>query len=254
MPNIADTFLATSIPPGRALRRRDDRIWCGLREDDVGARYDGRAALYDRVVGNAIYNRIVWGARVADYRRFAAEAVESDRGPLLDAGCGSCVFTADAYRAAARPIVLVDRSIGMLQAARDRLSAGGDLPPHVALLQADLFDLPFRAGTFSTVLSMGMLHLFDDVAGLAERLAPLLAAGGRCFATSLVDDRAIGRAVLRRLHRAGEVVAPRSADAVGQALSSAFARVRSARGGSMAYFRGTAASGVAPRAVGVLSS
>ena len=40
------------------------------------------------------------GLNPAAYRAFAAEAVATGSGPLLDAGCGTAVFTADAYRAA----------------------------------------------------------------------------------------------------------------------------------------------------------
>lgn len=215
--------------PGRVPRRIEDRIWTDLPADEPAARYDGRAAFYDRVIGNAIYNRLVWGARTADYRAFAEAAVESGRGPMLDAGCGSAVFTADAYvRHAGRPLVLVDRSLDMLRAAKRRIERldGGKMPSGIILLQADLFELPFRPGIFETVLSMGMLHLFDDAASLLRRLNALRGPGGRLFATSLVTDRAVGRAYLNLIHRAGEVATPRSmatiraiaTDAIGPSL------------------------------------
>ncbi|RZM09532.1 MAG: class I SAM-dependent methyltransferase [Sphingomonas sp.] len=224
----------------RPIRAAADGLWSAMAEADAGARYDGRAKAYDRVVGNAAYNRLVWGARTADYRRFAAEAVAAGEGPLLDAGCGSCVFTAAAYVATTRPVLLVDRSIGMLAAARDRLAwlNGGTPPPNCTFLQADLLDLPLRPAAFGAGLCMGMLHLFDDPAAVLARLAPLRAPGGRLFATSLVTDRAVGRAMLRALHRRGEVATPRDAATTLNAARQAFGDVAwIERRGSMAYVR-----------------
>ncbi|HVJ26243.1 MAG TPA: class I SAM-dependent methyltransferase [Vicinamibacterales bacterium] len=173
--------------------------------------YDRRAAAYDRVVGSPLYNRLMWGSSPAAYAAFAARAVSSGRGPMLDAGCGSLVFTAGIYAGADRPLVLLDKSLGMLEAARDRLRAvRGVLPASTVFLQADLLDLPLASGCFSTVLSMGMLHLFDDVVGLVAALDRPLAPGGHLYLTSLVAERRIGRAYLSLLHRAGEVATPRT--------------------------------------------
>ena len=76
-------------------------------------------------------------------------ALKSGEGPFLDVGSGSAVFAAEAYARASRPLVLVDRSIGMLQAARDRIAklAGGALPDRITLLQVDAIDLSFRSGS-----------------------------------------------------------------------------------------------------------
>ena len=86
-----------------------------------GAPYDRKAAVYDRVVGARAYNRVIWGTSTTAYRKFASEALASGTGPMLDAGCGSAVFTAGVYRRASRPLVLVDRSIGMLVRAHGAL-------------------------------------------------------------------------------------------------------------------------------------
>lgn len=117
-----------------------------LPPDAEGAPYDSRAAAYDRVVGSTLYNRLIWGASTDLYRAFARRAVASGDGPLLDAGAGSAVFTDRAYADTDRPLILVDRSLGMLEAARDRIAkrAGGSLPASVTLLQADANELPLR--------------------------------------------------------------------------------------------------------------
>lgn len=85
--------------------------------DDVGAPYDRRAAAYDRLVANRLYNRLVWGTSPTAYRAFAAEAAADSEGPLLEVGCGTAAFTAGAYAATERYVQLVDRSRGMLERA-----------------------------------------------------------------------------------------------------------------------------------------
>lgn len=104
------------LAPGRVLTVSADGLRCGLDGEggEGGRSYDRWAAVYDRIVGNALYNRLVWAACPRSYAAFAAQAVTAERGPLLDVGCGSAVFTGGVYRAAGRPLVLVNRSRAML--------------------------------------------------------------------------------------------------------------------------------------------
>ncbi|MDQ4048248.1 MAG: class I SAM-dependent methyltransferase [Actinomycetota bacterium] len=141
-----DSLLAS----GRSLRPASPEVLSALSTHDEGAPYDRRASFYDRLIGSRVYNRLAWGASVTDYRAFAAEALAADDGPFLDAGCGTLVFTATAYRKASRPLVLVDLSLGMLRRGAERL---GDAP--AMLVQADLLDLPFAPNRFSTVACFG---------------------------------------------------------------------------------------------------
>lgn len=209
-----------------------------LAPDADGAPYDSRAAVYDRIVGSSLYNRVLWGASPERYRTFARRAVASGDGPLLDAGAGSAVFTARAYAEADRPLILVDRSLGMLAAARDRIAelAAGTLPTSITLLQADANDLLLHGGSIETVLSMGMLHLFDDVTGHVKELGRVLAPGGALFAMALVAEEWPGRAYLRLLHRAGEVAPARTFDEMRDAIESGLvAAVQGVREGGMAF-------------------
>lgn len=211
-----------------------------LPPDGTGADYDTRAAAYDRVVGSALYNRLLWGVSIDRYDSLIADALGSSEGPLLDAGCGSAVFTADAYLEAERPLLLVDRSRGMLRAARNRLmdGTGGSLPPQIVLLQADLTRPLLRPECVDTVLSMGMLHLFEDVVGHVDNLFSMLRPGGRLFATTLVAERTIGRAYLHLLHGTGEVATPRSFDTLRSTLSEEFdEELKCDRYGSMAFLK-----------------
>lgn len=219
----------------RDLRPLDDRILSALDTDDESAHYDRHAAVYDRVIGSALYNRLLWRTRVADYAAFTAEALSAGTGSFLDAGCGTTVFTADAYRATDRALTLVDRSAGMLRRAATRV--GSD----VRLVQADIYDLPFDAGGFDTVGCFAMLHVLDDpwpaLAGLRAQLRP----GGTAFVSMFVTGGGgVTGPYMRALQRRGELGPPRSLEELTDAARDAFgdgARVE--RRGAMAYVRAT---------------
>jgi SAM-dependent methyltransferase len=219
---IDEGFAALLSVPDR-LRLVEPAIYSILSPDAPAQPYDRRSRLYDAVVGSDLYNRTMWGVDRRNYGAFAAGAAAADStGWHLDAGCGSLVFTHEIYRAASpRPRVLVDKSLGMLRAARARLSsAGSAAAERTILLQADLLELPFRPQAFTTVLSMGMLHLFRDPAALVQDLANIVAPGGSLWLTSLVRGRPWGDQYLQLLHLAGEVAAPRSAAEVQSLLTS----------------------------------
>lgn len=204
-----------------------------LAPDAVGTPYDRHAAGYDRLVGSRRYNRVVWGADTATYTAFAAESLGDGDGALLDIGCGTAVFTADVYRESDRPLVLLDRSVGMLERASERL--GLPLDGRVVLLQADVFDLPFRPHSFSTVACHGLLHLFDDLPALLSALAGQVAPGGVLYASSLVAERALARRLLGVMHRTGEAAAPRRAADVADQARAVLGPVAARRQGAMLF-------------------
>lgn len=190
--------------------------------DDAGASYDRRAAVYDRLVRSRIYNRMAWSAVPDDYAEFAATAFASADGPLLEAAAGSAAATAELHAGAQRPTVLVDLSRPMLERAARRIAAAGgdghEFPAHVRLVQADLLALPFPAPAFTTVLGLGMTHLFDDLPALVGALRAQLPPGGQLYLAGLVAQTRRGRRYLEILHRAGEVAVPRSAEELRVAL------------------------------------
>ncbi|POH60197.1 class I SAM-dependent methyltransferase [Arthrobacter glacialis] len=233
---MSASWIDALIMPGRQLRQLDGGLLTALEPDDRGSAYDGRAAMYDRVIGSRLYNRLVWGSSPATYADFAATAVNRGHGPMLDVGCGSAVFTAAAYSSTDRPLILVDRSLGMLARAAERLDARGIHSGRVAYIQADLFDLPFRPQAFSTVASFGMLHLFEDLAGTMSALKSQVSPGGSLHATSLVGESPIGRRALALLHRSGEVAAPRTEGELAAAARDVLGPTSSiSREGSMAF-------------------
>lgn len=210
------------LRPGVTLRAAAPGILSALPLDAPSHPYDAKAAIYDLVVARRLYNRILWGANRDDYSAFERLAVDAPRrGWMLGAGCGSLVFTHRIYaRYAGPPIVLVDRSLGMLLRARQRLR-GQETTANLVFLQADLLELPFRAGQFETISCPGLLHLFADTRPLIESLCQSLAPQGGMYFTSLVDrpERKFAGRYLRWLERNGEVASPRTLPEVNELLS-----------------------------------
>ncbi|MDQ3630749.1 MAG: class I SAM-dependent methyltransferase [Actinomycetota bacterium] len=160
------------------------------------------------------YNRVAWSAAPGDYREFAAAAIASAEGPLLEVAAGSAAATAELHAGSRRPAVLVDLSRAMLERAARRIAAAGGTqegPAGIRLVQADLFALPFGPSRFTTVLGLGLTHLFDDLPALVAALRVPLVPAGRLHLAGLVAETRRGRLYLELLHRAGEVAAPRSA-------------------------------------------
>ncbi|HMR47682.1 MAG TPA: class I SAM-dependent methyltransferase [Arachnia sp.] len=202
---------------------------------DPGARYDGRAAGYDWLIGREFYNRLAWSTSPRDYAAFAQRAVDSAHGPLLDVAAGTATATAEAYRRSSRPITVTDRSRDMLARAARRIAGRDRVRPGIRFLQADAFDLPKEVDGFDTVVCFGFLHLVDDVAGFLDSLRARLRPGGTLFCSSLVMATPRGTRYLRLLHGAGEVAAPRTADDLARLTGQTWRRR-----GSMAYLEFTA--------------
>ena len=121
-----------------------------------------------------------------------------------------------------RPTVVVDLARDVERAGRRIAAANGHgvVPEQVRLVQADLFALPWPAASFSTVLGLGLLHLFDDLASLLAALGAQLSSGGEDYVAGLVAETRRGRRYLELLHRADEVASPRTAEQLHTALGS----------------------------------
>jgi hypothetical protein len=95
--------LLDALADQRTARSVSDGIWSVMPEDSPSQPYDGRAKLYDRLIGSRIYNRLAWGTAPQDYAAFAQDASRWGVGPLLDAGCGTLVSTARVYAGSVGP-------------------------------------------------------------------------------------------------------------------------------------------------------
>ena len=124
-----------------------------------------------------------------------------DRGPLLDAGCGTGENLVEIARR--RPdleIVGVDSVIRAVDRARSQVELAG-LAARVSL---EVVDLRRRipAGPFGTVLDAGVLHVFsdEDRARYLDRVAGVLKPGGR-YLTVVFSDAETRPGGPRRMSR-----------------------------------------------------
>ena len=92
---------------------------------------------------------------------------------VLDVGCGMGRF-ADVVSHWGGKVVGIDLSLAV-EAAHANLCGR----ENVRIMQADLFHLPFRPGTFDLVYSLGVLHHTPDCEMAFRRLVPLVRPGGR---------------------------------------------------------------------------
>lgn len=234
-----DERLATIVGGHAVLRQTSAGIASALPSAAETASDDGVASAYDALVGNPLYNRLVWGSGPARYtaaaRAVAARAVGD--ASILDCGCGTLVFTAAAYRdVPADRLTLLDRSLAMLTAARRRRAGG-------MFLQGDALDLPFGDRTFATVMSWGMLHLFRTESMFLAELDRVNVPGGVVAVSSLVlTGRWIGNRMLAMLAARGEIAPPHAAATVVAAFAARFDDVASTLDGSMLTLTGRARS------------
>lgn len=225
---------------GTPLEEVAEGVFSSLGKSERGSSYDGKVRAYDLLIGNRFYNRLVWGNWPSQYAGFCREALASARGgTYLDAGCGSLVFTADVYATASnRRIVLLDRSIGMLVKARERIRERvGSVPENIHFVQGDIFHLPFKAGVFDAVASFGVLHIFSEKASVLNELERVARSPGRIYFSSLAGNNAFGRRYLEVLKKAGEVAALETSESLGQWLSTRPLSYEVKTVGNMAYAR-----------------
>jgi ubiquinone/menaquinone biosynthesis C-methylase UbiE len=227
-------FFQPLLRPDQPLRAAPSGIWSTLPAADEAASYDRIAAGYDALIGNPLYNRIVWGCPTSRYADAARrEIAQAGPGPILDAGCGSLVFTAGPYADAPLDrMVLLDRSMVMLQRGQRRLPGG-------AFVQGDGLALPFAGGVFDTVMAWGMLHIFGSQAPFLAELERVAAPGARIALSALVlSNRGLGDRVLGMLHKNGEVAVPETGAAAARAFAERFDADPPQQIGSMLFLTG----------------
>lgn len=191
-----------------SLLEVSEGIFSVLDESRQQSGYDRHVLAYDAIAGNRFFNRLMWGNWPSNYTRFCQNSLDhSPRKPVLDVGCGSLVFTAAAYaNSNQQTVVLLDRSVGMLIRARERLERiTGSISENTIFLQGDVFDLPFRDSAFGTVISHGLLHMHDRKAGIFNELERVKAEDGVISATSLVNNKGLGRRYLNKLENTGQM-------------------------------------------------
>lgn len=213
-------------------------IFSVLDESRQQSGYDGHVLAYDAIAGNRFFNRLFWGNWPSNYTKFCQESLSrSTQKPVLDVGCGSLVFTAAAYANSNRQqVVLLDRSLGMLKRARERLEQiRGSVCENIVFLQGDVFDLPFKDNAFGTVISHGLLHMHDSKTGILSELERVKSDDGTISVTSLVNDKGLGRRYLQKLEKSGQTGKNINSKSLDQLLTSRPLNYKRFTRGNVAY-------------------
>jgi SAM-dependent methyltransferase len=207
--------LAAVLANADAVSEVEPDIWRVNGASAAVAQYDTIGRAYDLVGGLDIYHRVFWGVSTREYRMFADAAVSArGAGTLLDAGCGSMLFTAQTHGY----VVGIDPSLRMLRLARARLGPS----PHAALLHAGALHSPFRPDAFGVVVCMNVAHVLDDLNGLLSETWRILKPGGRLFLTTVVLVDSWRDHYLGMLYRRGIMASPRRAEHVLDAVRTRF--------------------------------
>ena len=231
-------LLTKTLRPDFVAEPIKSHIWTVLPTADRQADYDQMAVLYDRVVGNALYNRIVWGVSVSDYASAARQALEQmPKGFVLDCGCGSLVFTHQVYRdLAPEKLILFDRSMGMMV-------RGAQLVPEGTFLQGDALAQPFADNSLSGAMAWGLMHVFGSASPLLSELARVLKPDAPLVISTLVlSGRRVGDTMLKALYKRGEAAEPEIAVLVLDNFKRHFAVQRHWQIGNMLFVSGSAPS------------
>lgn len=114
--------------------------------------YERRAKVSDAMLGSPTYNRVFWGTHPRQYGGFAARAVGSGDGPLLEVAAGTARAAALLHVSSRRLTTFVDMSGPMLELA-------GSLS---AMLREGKFrhESPLSAGTCSLQLAGNAMKPF----------------------------------------------------------------------------------------------
>ena len=209
---IDNKELSTLLLSNVNLRLVEPHIYSIYPEGENTNIYDKGGGIYDFVACNRLYNRLVWGYWTTEYASFCQNALTSSAdGWVLDAGCGSLAFSARTYSGySERPIVLLDQSVRLLQMAKLRLTKLHDnFPDNMIFLHGNALRLPFKPKSFSTVISLNLLHVLKDAKGVLNELKNVLEDDGMIYVTTLVKNNRLADIYLNSLGRVG-LVLPRN--------------------------------------------
>jgi ubiquinone/menaquinone biosynthesis C-methylase UbiE len=209
-----EATLTEIVPENATLRLIEPHIYSMYSQVENVGSYDRFGSIYDVVACNRLYNRIVWGYWTSDFHSLGLDALRSATdGWVLDTGCGSLAFTAETYvQYSERPIVLLDQSVKLLRMAKARLiNLHGSVPSNMVFLHGDALDLPFKPKSFTTIISMNLLHVLDDVKKVLLGLKNVMADGATVSFSTLIKSGRLSDKYLNMLGKAQAVV-PRTAD------------------------------------------
>jgi len=115
--------------------------------------------------------------------KYQALAPYLQEGPLVDVGVGTGIGLSTLMKF--HPVAGVDGSIEMLRLAQNSVAARKAEAAAVSLVCAEATELPFRADSFSTVVSVTMLQNLSDVRQGVRELVRVVQPGGLLGITAL---------------------------------------------------------------------
>lgn len=136
--------------------------------------YNTDSACYDDLVSNSNF----WKASDWNVLGRWVKEIPAD-GIVLDMGCGTGRCSIPLAQTG-RHVIATDLSVGMLRKAIAKASKSG--VGNITYFLADAEDLPLKSGSFSTVISFGMLHHVTDPVATIEGVEKLLRPGGAFYA------------------------------------------------------------------------
>lgn len=202
-----NAWFESCLKEDRLYEQVEEGIYSFIPSSERKHAYDSKVQFYDRVVGSFLWNKLIWKNDPSAYDAFCSQTLHNTEGIVLDAGCGSLVFTENAYaEIGKRNLILLDRSLGMLLKAKKRLENRlGVIPENIIFIQADVFDLPFKENSFSVVNAFGMIHVFSNTEKFLKSLQYVKIEDGALNMLSLVSNNLLSRAVMFFLKKKGEL-------------------------------------------------
>lgn len=199
--------------------------------------YERRANAYDVMLGSSVYNSLFWGTNPEDYSAFAARAIGSGPGPMLEVAVGTARATALLHVASRRETTLVDMNQAMLEIAKKsiREAGGRRIPENIRFECRDML-APQTTQVYETILGLGLLHLVPDLPSLFSGLGAQLQDNGSLYLASLIKGSARSNTYLKLLKSHGDIAVIRTASEIyEQAVEARLGTVTVSHRGAMAY-------------------
>ena len=150
---------------------------------------------WERHAKNYDRSMAVLGRPLTRMIELAADAV-CGASKVLEVAAGTGLVTR-AIASAAKEVVATDYASAMVEALRARVQSDG--LSNVRCEQADLYALPFEAGSFDAVVAANVLHLVPDLEGALVALRRVVRPGGCVVVPTFCHDQTILSRVASRI-------------------------------------------------------
>ena len=124
------------------------------------------------------------------------EEATSGAGRVLEVAAGTGLIT-PVLAAHAGQVVATDYAGAMVKRLQARVRSGGIA--NVTCARADIYALPFAAGSFDVVVAANVLHLLPDLPAALAALRRMLGADGVLVAPTFCHDETVVSRIVSRL-------------------------------------------------------